>query len=217
MIYVYIYMYCISFCVQARPLFSPACFTYSKRSKNISYSQHNLRNQRHRCKHSQMLPRRYSYVQLRQQIAYVGSTSQACIFLPRDVPVIANWDFFFMNDVSFNRTEPNHPNPHQYIHVAGLVLAKESFQTDGCTALWALTLACLTPVKPIERFSADELDAWQKGTPQVSQFVQRADSGSGQVVSQWPLLGSQLTQTVDTRAVRSFRSYCIFVCNHHYF
>lgn len=54
-----------------------------------------------------MLPRRYSYVQLRQQIAYVGSTSQACIFLPRDVPVIANWNLFFLNWMMFLLIELN--------------------------------------------------------------------------------------------------------------
>ena len=99
-----IYMYYIPLCVQAGPLFSPTCFTYSK---SISYSQHDFRDHRHRCKHSQMLPRRYSYVQLRQQIAYVGSTSQACIFLPRDVPVIANWDLFFLNWMMFLLIELN--------------------------------------------------------------------------------------------------------------
>ena len=131
----------------------------------MSYSQRVFWKQSQGCKQCQMLPQRYRYVQLRKQITYVGSTSQACIFLPRDGPVIAIWNLFFWIGCFFLiRIELNQI---VCLSIRGprWMLANERFQTTGRTALWALTLACLMPVRPIYHlsvFSTHELDAWQK-------------------------------------------------------
>ena len=157
----------------------------------MSYSQRVFWKQSQGCKQCQMLPQRYRYVQLRKQITYVGSTSQACIFLPRDGPVIAIWNLFFLNWMyclfSLIRIELNQI---VCLSIRGTrwMLANERFQTTGRTALWALTLACLMPIRPIYHLSVFRLinSTHGKRIPELCQLLQWAHNG--QVVSRWPFV-----------------------------
>ena len=133
----------------------------------MSYSQRVFWKQSQGCKQCRMLPQRYRYVQLRKQSTYVGSTSQACIFLPLDRPVIAIWKLFFLNWMYCffphqNRTEPNRLsiNTGCPLNVSQRTLSNyRSYRTLGFDP--GVLDASQTHLPP-ERFSTHELDAWQK-------------------------------------------------------
>ena len=162
----------------------------------MSYSQRVTWKQSQGCKQCQMLPQRYRYVQLRKQITYVGSTSQACIFRSTGQSLPFGSYFFWIGCIVFSliRIELNQI---VCLSIRGTrwMLANERFQTTGRTALWALTLACLMPVRPIYHLSAFRLmnSTHGKRIPELCQFMQWAYNSSGQVVSRWPTNGQRET------------------------
>ena len=122
----------------------------------MSYSQRVFWKQSQGCKQCRMLPQRYRYVQLRKPIFY-RATGQSLPF---------GTYLFWIGCIVFSliRIELNQIVCLS-IRSTRWMLANERFQTTGRTALWALTLACLMPVRPIYHlsvFSTHELDAWQK-------------------------------------------------------
>ena len=176
----------------------------------MSYSQRVFWKQSQGCKQCQMLPQRYRYVQLRKQITYVGSTSQACIFLPRDGPVIAIWNFFFLNWMyclfSLIRIELNQI---VCLSIRGTrwMLANERFKLPVVPhfGLWPWRAWCQSDPFTTWAFF-DSNSTHGKRIPELCQFMQWAYNGSGQVVSRRPFVVRsplQLPQTVNKRTVKS--------------
>ena len=134
----------------------------------MSYSQRVTWKQSQGCKQCQMLPQRYRYVQLRKQITYVGSTSQACIFSTARRASHCHLELIFSElDVLFffshqNRTEPNRLsiNTGYPLNVSQRTLSNyRSYRTLGFDP--GVLDASQTHLPP-ERISTHELDAWQK-------------------------------------------------------